>query len=61
MEQADAQLAEGTHSQEEEAMPSTTTSFAIQSVIRKKCVFKTRPEHILSSNFVGLNTFTKMR
>lgn len=45
---------------EKNADGTKTTSYSIVSVINKKCTFKSRPEHILSNQFIGLNSFTKM-
>ena len=38
-----------------------TRSYTLSTVITKKCIFKTRPEHQLSEKFTGLHHFTKKR
>ena len=42
-----------------EKTPGSPTSYQIKSVIKTKCIFKSRPEHMLSTQFVGLHSFTK--
>ena len=36
-------------------------SYEVKSIVKQKCIFKSRPEHVLSENFVGLNSFTKTK
>ena len=40
-------------------MSKEEDSYNVVSVVNKKIIFKTRPEHILSDSLIGLNTFKK--
>ena len=40
---------------------SSTQGYKLSTVITKKCIFKSRPEHQLSEKFTGLHQFMKKR